>query len=62
LLIGFFKNLALYDGQKEKGKISFRKNEREIKICEEKELNKYHSFANRRLITEDKERQLKAIN
>jgi hypothetical protein len=25
-------------------------------ICEKKELNKHHSFANRRYITEDKER------
>jgi hypothetical protein len=31
-------------------------------ICEEKELNKHLSFVNERHITEDKERQLKAIN
>jgi hypothetical protein len=33
-----------------------------MKICEEKELNKHLSFVNRTRITEDKERQAKAIN
>jgi hypothetical protein len=34
----------------------------EIKICKEKQLKKHLSIANKRGITGDKERQLRAIN
>jgi hypothetical protein len=62
LLLGSIISLTLSDKQKKKGKILFSKKQRERKICEEKELNKYLSFVNRRSITEDEERQLRAIN
>jgi hypothetical protein len=62
LLLGSFNSLKHSDEKKERQNFALNKKQGERKICEEKELNKYLSFANRRCITEDKERQLKAIN
>jgi hypothetical protein len=47
--------------KKRKAKFCFKKKQGERKICEEKELNKHLSFANRRRIIEDKKRQFKMI-
>jgi hypothetical protein len=62
LLLGSFQNLTLSEEQKVKSKYCFEKKQIEKKIFEEKELDKHLSFVNRRRITEEKERQLKAIN
>jgi hypothetical protein len=55
LLLGSFKNFSLSEEQKDKGKILLRKKQGDENY-EEKELNKHLCFANRRCITEDKQR------
>jgi hypothetical protein len=61
---GLLESLTDSEDLKRKGKtlLSKSKERGEVKICKEKELKKHFSIANKRCITGEKEKQLKAKN